>query len=134
MLISCLNEKIEPPKSYAPILKTGQRLYFRLRANPTAKRATPDKPDKTRRFGLVKEEEQLSWLERKASDNGFKVINCTISKEGKIAEKSLTHFAVYFEGALEVTETDKFRDALESGIGPAKGFGFGLLSVAPIRS
>ena len=39
-----------------------------------------------------------------------------------------------YEGILEVTNADNFRDTLVRGIGPAKAFGFGLLSVAPIRS
>jgi CRISPR system Cascade subunit CasE len=35
-----------------------------------------------------------------------------------------------FEGVLEVTNTDIFRQTLASGIGSGKAFGFGLLSVA----
>lgn len=132
-LRACLNS---PPecREFSPALRAGQRLYFRLRANPVAKRATPDKPDVTRRFGLVKEEDQLRWLERKGENGGFSIVSCTVFKEGKIMDKSLTHFAVRFEGVLEVADPDKFQDVLRSGIGPAKGFGFGLLSVAPIRS
>ena len=40
--------------------------------------------------------------------------------------------SVRYEGILEVTEPDKFRNTLLRGIGPAKAFGFGLLSVAPL--
>ncbi len=39
--------------------------------------------------------------------------------------------AARFDGLLRVTEPDKFRHAIENGIGKARGFGFGLLSVAP---
>jgi CRISPR system Cascade subunit CasE len=35
-----------------------------------------------------------------------------------------------FEGVLEVTNPQTFTDALFSGIGPAKAFGCGLLSLA----
>lgn len=38
--------------------------------------------------------------------------------------------AARFDGVLQVTDADKFQSALENGIGSAKGFGFGLLSVA----
>ena len=39
--------------------------------------------------------------------------------------------AALFEGHLTVTEAKSFACAVENGIGKAKGFGFGLLSVAP---
>ena len=39
--------------------------------------------------------------------------------------------AALFEGELTVTDANKFADAIANGIGKAKGFGFGLLSVAP---
>jgi CRISPR system Cascade subunit CasE len=38
--------------------------------------------------------------------------------------------AVRFDGELTVTDPEKFTAAIENGIGSAKGFGFGLLSVA----
>jgi CRISPR system Cascade subunit CasE len=41
-----------------------------------------------------------------------------------------THHAVLFEGTLTVTDPALFAEALASGFGAAKGFGFGLLSVA----
>ena len=42
----------------------------------------------------------------------------------------LTHVAVRFDGLLEVTDPVKFLETLRAGIGSAKGFGFGLLSLA----
>jgi CRISPR system Cascade subunit CasE len=41
--------------------------------------------------------------------------------------------AVRFDGILLVTDSDKLREAVRNGIGPQKAFGFGLLSVAPVR-
>jgi CRISPR-associated protein, Cse3 family len=38
--------------------------------------------------------------------------------------------AVLFTGYLKVTDADRFRTALEHGIGSGKAFGFGLLSIA----
>lgn len=37
---------------------------------------------------------------------------------------------VQYEGILEVTDTQKFFQTLCSGMGPAKGLGMGLLSIA----
>ena len=43
------------------------------------------------------------------------------------------HGGVQFRGALEVTDQEKFIETYQSGIGSAKGFGFGLLLLAPIK-
>ena len=40
--------------------------------------------------------------------------------------------AALFGGVLTVTDAGKFANAVENGIGKARGFGFGLLSVAPL--
>ena len=37
-----------------------------------------------------------------------------------------------FDGILEVTDPAAFAATIAAGIGPAKAFGFGLLSVAPV--
>ena len=37
-----------------------------------------------------------------------------------------------FDGILEVTDAEAFRAALRQGIGPARAYGCGLLTVAPI--
>jgi CRISPR system Cascade subunit CasE len=42
--------------------------------------------------------------------------------------------AVRFDGVLVVTDLDRFSTALPAGIGSAKGFGFGLLSLAPAEA
>ncbi|MEV4505870.1 type I-E CRISPR-associated protein Cas6/Cse3/CasE [Streptomyces klenkii] len=39
-----------------------------------------------------------------------------------------------FEGQLRVTDPDALRAALLGGIGPAKGYGQGLLTLAPVRA
>jgi CRISPR system Cascade subunit CasE len=36
-----------------------------------------------------------------------------------------------YEGILETTDTENFRNTIITGIGSAKAFGFGLLSLAP---
>ena len=38
--------------------------------------------------------------------------------------------AARFDGILRVTDAEKFLNAIECGVGPGRGFGFGLLSVA----
>lgn len=127
----------------------GARLAFRLRANPTRKVDTKSGPGGERRNGrrvvLDGDDEQLTWLKRKAETNGFALVAASVrpgapggsqegrrpTGEGDDAKRRITFGAVLFEGELRVTERDKFLAALVDGIGPAKAYGFGLLSVAP---
>jgi CRISPR-associated protein Cas6/Cse3/CasE subtype I-E len=44
--------------------------------------------------------------------------------------RELAFIAVQFDGLLEVEDPERFMAAIHQGIGPGKGFGFGLLSLA----
>jgi len=125
-----------PPehKPFAPCLSEGRVYRFRLLANPTVKR-------NGRRLGLLREEDQRAWLARKLADAGGELVGCVASTHGlRRSEKNphkdasvQTHLAVLFDGALRVKDAGRLCRALETGIGAAKGYGFGLLSLAPIR-
>jgi CRISPR system Cascade subunit CasE len=126
-------------------LKAGQRFRFRLRANPCVTR-------NGKRLGLLRLEEQEAWVERKGKQHGFglprlasfdlsessrKRVDVRISQEQMLRGKqhagnSVKIFSVLYDGMLAVTEPDKFRDALQTGIGHGKAMGLGLLSVVPI--
>ncbi len=137
----------------------GQRLRFRLRANPT-KRVAAKNPHLGgtmlgKRVGLLIERDQIRWLLRKADGGGFSIPGQWIDagdpetgepiqlpnfrvdaiSEGtlrNVKEKDSALVAVRFEGVLAVTDPDHFRQTVFAGIGPGKAFGFGLLSVAPL--
>lgn len=141
-------------KPYDPYIAAGQILIFRLLANPTKRITLPAEEEgqekTTKRVGLVKEEDQLLWLERKAAAHGFRLIGVRSARQPDVigyTRKSrfstapedesrenyyqkITLQAVQFDGVLEVKDTQAFYDAVVKGIGPAKGFGFGLLSLA----
>jgi CRISPR system Cascade subunit CasE len=130
---------------------------FRLRANPTRKIETKSGPGGARHNGrrveLKTEEEQLNWLARKSRENGFEIVSVRaaaeypdvwVSAEGKVigsrglpdgagSRPRLTFASVLFNGKLRVTDLERFRAALERGIGSGKGYGFGLLSVTRVR-
>jgi CRISPR system Cascade subunit CasE len=150
-------------------LHAGQRLAFRLRANPT--RVDPRTCTEGRRRGkrvdLRGEEQWLRWLWRKGQMAGFGLISI---ETGRLLERApqlpgnvpavrvtaqsrqwgrreamqaasrdsrgnpLIFASVLFEGMLEITEANRFRQALVEGIGSGKAYGFGLLSIAPLRS
>lgn len=127
-------------------LKSGQRFRFRLRANPCVKR-------NGKRLGLLHLEEQEGWIERKGLQHGFSLsqphsldspessrerIDVRVSQEQMLGGKQHTGnpiriYSVLYDGFLSVTQVEKFRDALRTGIGHGKAMGLGLLSVAPTR-
>lgn len=121
-------------KTFDPTLRRGQSLHFRLLANPTKRLGKSYGKDAGKRVGLYKTEEQIEWLKRKAERGGFLVLSALPSREqmqkSRHGPKLLT---VRFDGILQVAEPETFADTLAQGIGSAKAFGCGLLSVAPMR-
>jgi CRISPR system Cascade subunit CasE len=120
-------------------LASGQVLAFRLRANPTVKRRFPNGDHK--RVGIYRPEEQLAWLERKGELGGFRVLSVRTCHEpeagGRMQRQGETHklkfYTVRFDGILQVIDPQRLQETLRQGIGSGKGFGFGLLSLAPAR-
>lgn len=128
-----------------PIMPTFlQRRYYRfdLRANPTRKVVKLDvngQPTKNgRRKPLTRLDEQTDWLQRKAKESGFSIIEapevgfCQDQVFRKHSEHGV-HTGVRFRGVLEVADPPQFEEAFYKGIGSAKGFGFGMLLLQPIQ-
>jgi len=135
-------------KDIAPVygrLEANMAFRFVLRATPS--RAAPDKrpaaDGRSPRVPLLTDAARLDWLRRKAERAGFEIVPAfdgaadssvsIVGSEcltGKAQGRTITLTAVTFEGTLRVTDAQAFRRALEEGIGPAKSFGFGLLSLA----
>jgi CRISPR system Cascade subunit CasE len=109
----------------------GQHLRFFLRANPTVKREGC-------RHGLFREDEQRAWLDRKGRDGGFTPQAFRVSGgQNQLSSRGprrggdrQTHFAIDYEGVLRVDDRARFTETLYQGVGSAKAYGFGLLSVA----
>lgn len=119
-------------------LQSGQILTFRLRANPTIKKAAEGSKN-GKRQGLYQSEDQIKWLSRKIEQSGGRLVAARTTKEEQVTGKlyhsehrhDLCFLSVLFEGQLEVMDSDRLVQGMVAGIGSGKGLGFGLLSLAP---
>ncbi len=126
-------------------IQNGRRFRFRLRANPCVTR-------NGKRKGLLKLEEQEEWIDRKGGQHGFslprsvsfdlsetpaKRVDVKVSQEQMLTGRkrdgnAISIFSVLYDGVLEVADPERFRAAVQDGIGHGKSMGLGLLSIAPI--
>ena len=143
---------IDQPKIYNPKLKTRQKLFFMLRANPIV--FSPDK--KRKRYDVVLHEKKkmnynqlplekkpsmqsiiqdscFKWLKAKANSNGFAVDKKEVIVDGyrqhKIYKKNIIYNSVDFHGFLTVDDPETLKSSLVKGIGKSKAFGCGLLLI-----
>lgn len=105
-----------------------------------------------KRVPLVKPDELRAWLIRKGEircrdemtgenvPGGFRIlqerpleISPITESHFRKKEQSAYHAGVQFRGTLEVTDRERFRETYIAGIGSAKGFGFGLLLLSPVK-
>lgn len=132
----------EPPqiKSLQSLqVKNGDLLRFRLRANPT-KRVLYESTQRNQRISLFSEEDRKQWLHNKAKKGGFFIhlesllITPAPYRTIFIAKEDKKHKAtinmVDYNGVLKVDNWDTLKCCVTQGIGPAKGLGCGLLSLA----
>ena len=117
------------------------QFRFSLLANATEKKVVRDeqgvRKKNGRRKALTKEEDLREWMQRKATQHGFSIADSQLRvtpmpkqfflKKGK----SGTHAATRFEGILSISDKETFTQALTTGIGTAKAFGFGMLCLSP---
>lgn len=129
-------------------LSEGQEWSFRLTANPT-RRVKPREGDthtSAYRVAHRGPKYQREWLGMQGDRHGFSVLGeaittplkmysfpkCVTTRDKLVLDTSeVTFGSVTFTGRLEVTDADKFRDALSVGIGRAKAYGCGLMTIAP---
>jgi CRISPR system Cascade subunit CasE len=113
-----------------------QLLRFRLRANPTRRPPTTDRPNAPR-IPITGWDDRLSWLRRKLENAGGPPVEGTVDiatrphDTGRANGHRITIWPVLYQGLLQVENPHHLRTAIISGIGPARAYGNGLLSVAP---
>lgn len=125
-------------------LKERQTWQFRLRANPT-RSSFSEKSTETGRgkvFAHVTQAQQKQWLIDKAtplgfsvSEESFDIVHTQWDKFSKTmgGKREVTIRTATYEGALTVTDSELFKGTLLKGIGRAKAYGCGLLTIANCR-
>jgi CRISPR system Cascade subunit CasE len=125
-------------------LDSGQRWAFRLTANPVHYvRVKSDEPK--RWLPHATPGQQMRWLLDRCASRGFTIPakadgapNLTIHDRSWLRfskgeeRRDVTIRAVGYEGVLEVQDAELLRDSLVSGIGKAKAYGCGMLTLAPL--
>ena len=132
---SYFEEKKVQTYQFLDSLKEGDSLRFLLKANPSAKR-------EKKRHAILDPLKQIEWIKRKGKAGGFDLLACQlmgeerqhIYKHDDDEPATITILSVTFTGILKITKLDSFLDIIKNGVGPAKGFGHGLLSIAPVRT
>jgi CRISPR system Cascade subunit CasE len=142
----------------------GRQFAFKLTANPVQNvrpsAPTPGgEPGRYQRVGHRTERHQRQWFLDRTAQWGFVVpsiptpgtalgldANADVDHAMRVTRRDRLSFTkgdstrrvviqtATFEGRLEVTNPDALRSALLRGIGPAKGYGCGLLTLAPART
>lgn len=150
-------------KEIAPTFLAHRFYAFDLKVNPVKTKVirgpngeTLKNPDDKRKHGkripITKQDELKSWLVRKGEirciekgtqkkiSGGFRIVEDKSLEISPMVESYFSkdgheayHGGVQFRGILEVTNQESFIDTYYSGIGSAKGFGFGLLLLAPVK-
>lgn len=125
--------------AYIGGLQNGQHMRFRVILNPSIT-LSEGSGNRGRTKPHVTHEYQLKYLMDRAEKNGFKLNEdeFTIVERGygifrKSNQKSLRWIKVAYEGILTIENMDIFKKTLTNGFGKHKAYGFGMMTVIPIR-
>ncbi len=125
-------------KPYQPLLdrlQAGQTWQFRLKANPV--RSLKQEESRGKVVAHVTTAQQKEWLQRRSADCGFEltpdtfeVVHTQWHRFHKARGHLITLRTATFEGSLTIRDADLMRQTLQNGIGRAKAYGCGLLTLA----
>ena len=131
-------------KEIAESFLAHRHYAFSLRANPVKclvqRNEQGERSRRGKRVPLIRPDELRVWLERKGQQSGFRLvaekpleIGPVVKSHFRKKEHAACHGGVEFRGVIEVTDPPKFKETYQAGVGSAKGFGFGLLLLAPVN-
>jgi len=138
--------KANPVKTIVQRGLNGESLYRATGKRKSGKRVPLVKPDELRDW-LIKKGGVRCRDQATGQDvaGGFRIVEDSPLEirpmvenyfrkrdKAKGKDQAAFHGGVQFRGTLEVTNLERFVETYYSGIGSAKGFGFGLLLLAPV--
>lgn len=107
----------------------GQSFSFDLLTHPSKKEMRTGA--NSHRVFLRTARERADWLQRQGEKGGFRVVSlqegAPFDLRGKRPTGNICLRAVRMMGRLEITDTARFAQAYQSGIGPEKAYGMGML-------
>ncbi len=132
--------------TFLKALSVGQVWAFRLAANPVhSARRSPS--GQTQRLGHVTAQQQQEWLLTRCRAWGFEILDAAggagadepqqavVVRERAVrtfrrGDGRVTVSTAVFEGRLRVVDAEALRTALTAGMGHAKAYGCGLMTLA----
>lgn len=106
-------------------------------------RAVGEPGKRGKRTGIIRAEEQQEWLFHQARRAGFHMpinrlelpevlVRHSVREKFRRKGSTVTLTSATYDGVLVVDDPDLLRRSLIEGIGRAKGYGFGLLTLVPL--
>lgn len=150
-------------RSYEPLLglvAVGREFAFCVNVNPVQNTVNPRHPTASQTERLARDNHlrsirmahrtaaaQTAWFVDRATTWGFEIAETTVGEpDVRIVDRRSVEFTkggaerhrvhlgtATFEGRLRVIDTARFTHSLLAGIGPAKGYGCGLLTLARLH-
>lgn len=140
-------------------IEIGREFRFRLRANPVEATRNPSNPSTAQKEHLSQSRprgvrvahrtagQQTTWLLDRLNSWGFGAVEIdglpavlvigrervSFSKREGGAGRRVTVNTALFDGTLRVTDAAAARASLLNGVGPARAYGCGLITLAPLR-
>lgn len=123
-------------------LRPGLPLRYRLTANATRKLGRNTIAGKPLSIVPLNGPQAEEWWARKAKESGLELrvltaVSLETAEGTKTGPQRGTHFVRHartrFDGTAVITDPQRLRSALETGIGRGKSYGCGLLSIAPSK-
>jgi CRISPR system Cascade subunit CasE len=126
--------------SFLSNITNGQQWQFRLCANPVHSfKSKTDEAKRGKIYAHITNERRKKWLLDRAEKLGFYLkeeefdIMEQDEKKFRRENKMVTISQVIFEGILIVKDSMLFRQSMTNGVGRAKAYGCGLLTVMRVR-
>lgn len=121
-------------QSVLDILDVGQKYRFRFCGNPVHSVCNNGSKGRGKVLPHITVAQQEDWLRGKSIKAGFTMEDFSLItrdiKRFSRRGKKVTLYTAVFEGILKITDVQLFREALILGIGRAKAYGCGLLTLA----